>query len=150
MGQKDFFSHLFVQPKHKTFFVFFYHSVKQLYRLYSNLKQTLRKDCNLVCTVHLLLFLQPSSSFFCLPLAFLLHSVSPSSLCVLAGCQVLRIWGMQDCNVLIKFALFPKWPEWVRETERVVLISPHTHTYAHAHLQSTHMHMSTWSCCYCT
>ncbi len=30
---------------------------------------------------------------------------------MLCGCQVLRICGMWDCSGLIKFALFPLWPE---------------------------------------
>lgn len=70
--------------------------------------------------------LPPLSSVFRLPSSALSLSLSLFAL-FLAGCQVLRIWGMQDCNVLIKFALFPK-VTWVREGG--LAISPHTHIYS--------------------
>lgn len=130
------------QIKWKTrvkIFFYYFRSAKTVYCLLSNSVDSCHKSGSCARTwrycLHLLLFHLARS--LARPPAL---PLSLSSLCVLAGCQVLRIWGMLGCNVLIKFALFPKWPGRERETERVAAISLHTwspyystaHTHAHS------------------
>lgn len=68
-------------------------------------------------------------------LLFLSFTPPPLLYCVLYGCQVLRICGMWDCSVLIKFALFPPCPEHWEGYETLGVSLKHCNTHTHTSLQ---------------
>lgn len=85
------------------------------------------------------------SSSLLLPSAFLsVLYLSPSPLRVSAGCQVLRMWGMQDCNAVIKFTLFPKWPEKESSSSGSKSAS-HTYTNRHTYVAFSYTSASCYS-----